>query len=278
MMIENPLVNLLGRRQQREGALGRADLPRRRRQGAHRGRHLRERLRARWRRLEDRGGALLSAIRRPLREGWINWGGGDLPIVPYHFTVDTSGIPIPPATGAAPQTKATLADLQKRVDRLNDEDRIRNLQSAYGYYEDRKMWDDVVDLFAQDGVVEIGGQGVWRGKAGVRRWLESMGPAGLRTVSSTTGSSSTSPSTIAARRQGSVGARHRARHARRGGPGEGLVGGRGLPQPLRQRRRRVEDPRDAPLPAHEDRRLPGLGQEPDRRQPWTCPRSSARIR
>ena len=30
-----------------------------------------------------------------------------------------------------------------------------------------------------DGVVEIGGQGVWRGPAGVRRWLESMGPAGL---------------------------------------------------------------------------------------------------
>ena len=41
------------------------------------------------------------------------------------------------------------------------------------------MWDDVVDLFAQDGVVEIGGQGIWRGPAGVRRWLESMGPAGL---------------------------------------------------------------------------------------------------
>ncbi len=41
------------------------------------------------------------------------------------------------------------------------------------------MWDDVVDLFADNGVVEIGGQGVWRGKAGVRRWLETMGPAGL---------------------------------------------------------------------------------------------------
>ena len=41
------------------------------------------------------------------------------------------------------------------------------------------MWDDVVDLFARDGIVEIGGQGVWREPAGVRRWLESMGPAGL---------------------------------------------------------------------------------------------------
>jgi len=116
----------------------------------------------------------------PYEEGWVNWGGGDLPIVPHHFNVDTSGIPIPPATGTPPQTKATLADLQKRVDRLNDEDRVRNLQAAYGFYEDRKMWDDIVDLFAQDGIVEIGGQDVWRGPAGVRRWLESMGPAGLK--------------------------------------------------------------------------------------------------
>jgi hypothetical protein len=112
--------------------------------------------------------------------GWTNWGGGKLPVVPRHYTIDSAGIPIPPALGAAPTATATLAALQARVDRLNDEDRIRNLQSAYGFYQDRKMWDDVADLFADDGVVEVGGQSVWRGKAGVRRWLETMGPAGLR--------------------------------------------------------------------------------------------------
>jgi hypothetical protein len=116
----------------------------------------------------------------PYEDGWINWGGGDLPVVPYHFDSTTAGIPIPPATGAAPATKATLAALQKRIDTLNDIDRVRNLQSAYGYYAERKMWDDVVDLFAQNSVVEIGGQGVWRGPAGVRRWLESIGSAGLK--------------------------------------------------------------------------------------------------
>jgi hypothetical protein len=115
----------------------------------------------------------------PYEEGWINWGGGDLPVVPKHFDTETAGIPIPPATGAAPAARATLAELQVRVDALNDEDRIRNLQAAYGFYADRKMWDDVVDLFAADGVVEIAGQGVWRGPAGVRRWLESVGAAGL---------------------------------------------------------------------------------------------------
>jgi hypothetical protein len=115
----------------------------------------------------------------PYEKGWTNWGGGDLPIAPHHFDVRTAGIPIPPPTGAAPMTDATLAELQAKVDRLNDSDRIRSLQAAYGFYQDRKMWDDVVDLFADDGVVEIGGQGVWRGKDGVRRWLSTMGPAGL---------------------------------------------------------------------------------------------------
>ncbi|HTR01475.1 MAG TPA: nuclear transport factor 2 family protein [Candidatus Acidoferrum sp.] len=115
----------------------------------------------------------------PYAEGWINWGGGDIPVAPKHFDVESAGIPIPPATGTAPATKATLAELQTRIDTLNDEDRIRNLQAAYGYYADRKMWDDVVDLFAQDGVVEISGQGVWRGPQGVRHWLDSIGPAGL---------------------------------------------------------------------------------------------------
>jgi hypothetical protein len=117
--------------------------------------------------------------------GWTNWGGGNLPVVPRHYTADSAGIPIPPVIGAAPKSSAlengvTLAALQKRVDRLNDEDRIRNLQSAYGFYQDRKMWDDVVELFADGGVVEVGAQGAWRDKAGVRRWLETMGPAGLR--------------------------------------------------------------------------------------------------
>ena len=115
----------------------------------------------------------------PYEEGWTNWGGDDLPVVPKHFDTETAGIPIPPVTGTAPKAKATLAALQARVDALNDEDRVRNLQSAYGYYADRKMWDDVVDLFAADGVVEVGGQGLWRGAASIRRWLETMGPAGL---------------------------------------------------------------------------------------------------
>ena len=127
----------------------------------------------------------------PYEKGWINWGGGDLPIVPHHFDIDTSGIPIPPATGTAPQTRATLAELQKRVDALNDEDRVRNLQSAYGFYEDRKMWDDVVDLFAGTASSRSAARACGAGRracaAGSRAWAR----PGSSTGSSTTGSSST---------------------------------------------------------------------------------------
>ena len=115
----------------------------------------------------------------PYEDGWINFGGGDVPVAPKHFDVESAGVPIPPAVGAAPASKATLAALQARIDVLNDEDRIRNLQAAYGYYAERKMWDDVVDLFASESAVEISGQGVWRGQKGVRRWLESIGKANL---------------------------------------------------------------------------------------------------
>nr|WP_184151214.1 nuclear transport factor 2 family protein [Sphingobium lignivorans] len=111
--------------------------------------------------------------------GWTNIGGADLPIVPYHITPEQTGRPIPPAAGAPPRSGETLAGLERRIAALNDEDAVRNLQHSYGYYVDRRMWDDVVDLFAEGGVVEIAGEGRHEGKDGIRRALERMGPAGL---------------------------------------------------------------------------------------------------
>jgi ketosteroid isomerase-like protein len=115
----------------------------------------------------------------PYEEGWLNWKRQDLPIVPYHFTPDTAGVPIPLPIGPAPKSRETLAGLQRRIVALNEEDKIRNLQSAYGYYVDRRMWDDVIDLFAEDGVIAVG-KVHRRGKLTMRRLLEArMGRAGL---------------------------------------------------------------------------------------------------
>ncbi len=117
----------------------------------------------------------------PYETGWTNAGGKDLPIVPYSYDGDTAGLPIPAPTGAAPASTVSLARLEERIRVLNDEDQVRNLQAAYNYYVDRRMWDDVTDLFARDGVAEIGGVGVYAGSSGVRKVMERMGPAGLKT-------------------------------------------------------------------------------------------------
>ncbi len=88
-------------------------------------------------------------------------------------------------SAAAPQgmtPAAHLADLSRRVQRLKDEAQVQNLQHTYGYYLDRKMWDDVTDLFADDGSLELAQQGVYVGKAHIRRALDVLfGPAPLRT-------------------------------------------------------------------------------------------------
>jgi len=116
----------------------------------------------------------------PYEMGWRNVSN-PLPLVPYHFkSEDEAGTPIPPPVGPAPKTTATLASLEQRIEALNAEDQARNLQNAYGYYIDRKMWDDVTDLFTSDGVLEIGGIGIYDGPANIRRALERDGPAGLK--------------------------------------------------------------------------------------------------
>jgi hypothetical protein len=112
-------------------------------------------------------------------QGWYNTANADLPIVPYHFSLSESGVPLPPASEPAPRSTGSLAALERRIEKLNDEDAVRNLQHAYGYYVDRRMWDDVVDLFAKDGLFEIAGVGRFKGPEGVRRAMERMGPAGL---------------------------------------------------------------------------------------------------
>jgi len=112
-------------------------------------------------------------------QGWSNIDGGNLPLVPYHFSLDESGVPLPPATGEARRGNASLASLVETIDRLNDEDAVRNLQHAYGYYVDRRMWDDVVDLVTDNAVVNVTGAGRFTGRAGVRQAMERMGPSGL---------------------------------------------------------------------------------------------------
>jgi SnoaL-like domain len=61
-----------------------------------------------------------------------------------------------------------IAELEHRLGLVEDALAIRNLQHAYGYYLDKCYYDEVVDLFAEDGeVIFIGG--VYKGRAGIAR-------------------------------------------------------------------------------------------------------------
>jgi hypothetical protein len=112
-------------------------------------------------------------------DGWKNVDGKGIPIVPYHFTAESSGLPIPPAGEDTPPYNGTIAQLAARIQKMNDEDEVRNLMHAHGYYVDRRMWTDVVDLHTENTTVRVANGTTYTGKAGVRRVLERMGPAGL---------------------------------------------------------------------------------------------------
>jgi hypothetical protein len=65
--------------------------------------------------------------------------------------------------------EAKVEEMSNRLGILEDTQAIRNLHHAYGYYIDKCLYEDVVDLFADDGEVHFAG-GIYRGKdAGVRR-------------------------------------------------------------------------------------------------------------
>ncbi len=116
--------------------------------------------------------------------GWTT----DKEAIPIHYDPALAGTPIPGSATPAPAETAPqfatlsrrLGDLTRRAEVLNDESEVENLQHIYGYYVDRKMWDDVADLFAKNGTLELGLRGVYAGKASIRRALNQFGPQGLR--------------------------------------------------------------------------------------------------
>ncbi len=110
------------------------------------------------------------------RDGW-HGATPKLPMMPYHFSPDEIGRPVTTAPAGSVRAGGTIA---ARVRALNDEAAVRNLQNAYGFYVDRKMWDDVVDLFEPTGSLGLVGLGAYRGAASIRRGLEREGPQGLR--------------------------------------------------------------------------------------------------
>jgi hypothetical protein len=106
---------------------------------------------------------------------------------PFHYTnpgVTDAGhvwTAVAPATASGRRAglRERAAALAARAERLADEQAVENLQRIYGYYYDRRMWDEVADLFVDDGTIEMAQRGVYVGKARVREFLDLLGPVGL---------------------------------------------------------------------------------------------------
>jgi hypothetical protein len=74
------------------------------------------------------------------------------------------------------ELRALVKNQEARLQNIEDVEAISRLTRAYGYYVDKNLWDQVVDLFADDSTVELNQRGIFVGKAGVRRmFLERMG-------------------------------------------------------------------------------------------------------
>jgi len=72
-------------------------------------------------------------------------------------------------SSAGDDVAGQLAEISNRLGILEDTQAIRNLHHAYGYYIDKCLYEDVVDLFADDGEVHFVG-GIYKGREeGVRR-------------------------------------------------------------------------------------------------------------
>jgi len=86
-------------------------------------------------------------------------------------------MPVPAMAQASPQ--ARLADYRERVERLEDQAAIENLQATFGYYFDKGLWSEAAALFTDKGSFEYGMRGVYVGRDRIERAMLLFGPQGL---------------------------------------------------------------------------------------------------
>ncbi|HTV52262.1 MAG TPA: nuclear transport factor 2 family protein [Steroidobacteraceae bacterium] len=82
-------------------------------------------------------------------------------------------------SGPSPEQLSALeqqvGQLEAQLTHAQDVSALERLQRAYGYYLDAAQWDQMADLFTDDGSIEIGLDGVYVGKQRVRQYLHALG-------------------------------------------------------------------------------------------------------
>lgn len=82
------------------------------------------------------------------------------------------------AAAAHAQGASDMQDIEKqlnglgdRIQRLQDLTEVEIVQDTYGYYVDKAQWRNLSELFADDATLEIGGKGVFLGRARVYEYM-----------------------------------------------------------------------------------------------------------
>ena len=79
-----------------------------------------------------------------------------------------------PAPAASQNIDQQIEQLTLRVERLEGTRAIKKLQRAFGYYVDRGLWGEAAALFAADGTIEIGQDGVYAGPSRIEEYLRRL--------------------------------------------------------------------------------------------------------
>src|SRR6185437_10196994 len=103
------------------------------------------------------------------------WPAVTLP--PYHYPNPGTTRPARPrsSTPGAGTPGERLAEARRLAGLVRDEHQIEVLQRTYGYLVDKNLWSQIAELFTDDGTLEIGGRGVFVGKARVLQYLKYLG-------------------------------------------------------------------------------------------------------
>ena len=68
--------------------------------------------------------------------------------------------------------------LGAEIERLEAHSEVEKLQRIFGYYIDKNLWAQAADLFADNGTVEFGGDGVYVGKGRILQYFNALGAEG----------------------------------------------------------------------------------------------------
>lgn len=70
--------------------------------------------------------------------------------------------------------EAAIVNARHQIELVKDRDDVEILVSAYGYYLDKSLWNQLADLFADDGQIEIGTRGAYIGRERIRAMLHTV--------------------------------------------------------------------------------------------------------